>query len=171
VGSTAAIITAAGTLLAAVVACAALVVSQGWLGESVFGLDTQPPGDAPNRIEVSGDKQFGPEELRLGEMGAVDFDTTVPERSEFYGGDLVLWSDGTIEGRTGAYIWEGSGVPSASDCATYLSTRSVTTQQAVKVGDQICVWSDQSRVALAAVKDMDNRWHLEVTVWRDRVTS
>lgn len=164
--STAAIVTAIGTLLAGFVALATFLASRDWFGGSL------PPGEQPERIEVSSDRQFGPEELRFGNWGTIDLDPKSPVRDDRFSSDndVTLWDDATVQG-SAVYVWEGSGTPSVSDCATYLRTRSSNRREAVEAGSKVCVWTDQSRIALLVVKRLDSEWRVDATVWKQRVTS
>jgi hypothetical protein len=159
-------VTAIGTLLAGVVALATFLASRDWFGGNL------PPGEQPERVEVSSDRQFGPEELRLGNWGTINLDPGTPVRSESYSSDndITLWDDATVQGEW-VYIWEGSGTPSASDCASYLRTRSRDGRQAVEAGSKICVWTDQNRIALLVVKRLDGEWRVDATVWKQRLAS
>lgn len=170
--STAAMITAIGTLIAALVALAAFVVGQQWFGGPDPGGAPAAPGEArESRVRIDQDDvRWGPSEFRVTELMAVELDTVPPVEADL-GGDLYIWPRATMSSAFGLYVWPGEGVPSATDCATYLISHGRKGDELpFAEGTRLCVRTDEGRTALAVVKSRDgtDAWLVDLTVWNPR---
>ncbi|HCT78619.1 MAG TPA: hypothetical protein DGG94_02300 [Micromonosporaceae bacterium] len=165
-------IAAIGTLLGGLVAVAALL----WGDKILVGSEdgkTSGPDARPSKVEVAPDRLFGPGPMLIDTCCSVDLDKAPPERGAI-SGDLYFWRDETtIQAGSdgGAYVWRGDGDPSASDCATYLSTLSTINRIPAEPGLKACVRTSEGRTAFVVIKAINsNSWEIDVTVWKQRLS-
>lgn len=159
--STAALLTGIGTLLAALVALAVLLVGEGVL----FKRDgSDPPGGGGGGGGVAGElgQTFGREGTKGIELDSEKRITRNPTRDE----DVTFFD---TTSRLGAYnggaivAWTQDRQPTRDECAKLLETHGASGTYGFRGGDRFCVRSNGGRTAFLAVTSDGAEY--QVTVW------
>jgi hypothetical protein len=166
-------VTAVGTLLAALVALASLLVSQQFFADSPSGADPEQPAatDAQGK-RLDEQVMWGPTKMLL--ASSMDFDDTQgPIRnSEFPDTDVyksVLYD--SISASYGMAKWAGDGKPSQNDCASLLATHGVSDDFSYEARDKFCFRTSKGRIAMFEVLgEVATGWEVQATAWKQRLT-
>ncbi len=174
--STAAIITAVGTLLAALAAVATFLVGQRlFVGTSPDGApDDGGSGGGPAGAQG---QKFDEQVMWSSELlltSQLDFDQPGgPERNpETLGTDTYLWLEDRISSPYGMVKWPGGKPPGQADCAMLLASHGVSDRFVFDVNDRFCVKTTAGRVAMLHVlEDVPQGWRMQGTVWKQRLNA
>jgi hypothetical protein len=167
-------ITAVGTLLAALVALASFLVSQQFFSDPPSGRDPNQPAatDAQGK-RLDEQVMWGPSKMLL--ASSMDFDDAQgPIRnSEFPDTDVyrsVLYD--AISAPNGMAKWAGDGKPSQNDCASLLATHGVSEDFSYEAGDHFCFRTSKARIAMFEVLgEVGTGWEVQATAWKQRLTA
>jgi hypothetical protein len=130
-----------------------------------------PPGNPPMRSPVKVDDalRWGPTEFRFERMMSINLDADALVR-DGDGADLFNWGGAEISNSHGVYVWQGPQRPTATDCATYLSTHATRDYLRIGEGLTLCVRTSESRVGLITIKKRDgDAWLAEAKVWKQQI--
>ncbi|WP_117208244.1 hypothetical protein [Allorhizocola rhizosphaerae] len=130
-----------------------------------------PPGNPPVRSPVNVDDalRWGPTEFRLDQMTSVNLDGDALAR-DVEGADVFAWGGAELSNSHGVYVWQGRQRPTATDCATYLSTHATREYLRIGEGMTLCVRTSESRVALLTIKKREgDAWLAEAQVWKQQL--
>ncbi|HZM82385.1 MAG TPA: hypothetical protein VFC19_42235 [Candidatus Limnocylindrales bacterium] len=155
--STAALLTAIGTLLAALVALGVFLVGEGVLFKGGSGGDAGRPGG-----EVEFEKKLGREGTSGIELDGESGITRNPGNN----GDIVFYESTELLGSYAGTIieWKGEKQPTQKDCADLLETHGHTGTYPIEIGGRFCVRSSGGRTAFLAV--ISNGEEYQVSVWK-----
>ncbi|WP_203908676.1 hypothetical protein [Rhizocola hellebori] len=175
--STIAMITAAGTLLAALVALASFLVGQQFFGDTPAGRNPDgQPADGPAVTDTQGKRLneevlWPPSKMLL--ASSMDFDGSQgPIRdSEYPDTDVYQWfTDDAISSPHCMVKWTGAGVPGQNDCATLLATHGVSDHLSYEAGDRFCFRTSKARIAMFEVLGpTDTGVEVRATTWKQRL--
>lgn len=159
--STAALLTGIGTLLAALVALAVLLVGEGVLFKGDSGDPVAGPG-AVGGGAVEFEETYGydgTEGIELdGEKGIIR-NSRDPDISFFpVSGNLGAYSGSTIA------AWTAQKQPTHQECAKLLETHGASGTYEIEIGSRFCVRSSGGRTAFLAVISDGNEYR--VHVWK-----
>jgi hypothetical protein len=99
-------------------------------------------------------------------MMSIDFDGDALARNAD-GADLFNWGGTELSNTHGVYVWQGPQSPTATDCATYLTTNATRDYLRIDPGMILCVRTNESRVALVTIKTRDGDvWLANAQVWK-----
>ncbi len=130
-----------------------------------------PPGNPPVRSPVKVDDalRWGPTEFRFERLMAINLDGDALAR-EGDGADLFNWGGAEVSNTFGVYVWKGTQAPSATDCATYLSTYATREYLRIGEGMVLCVRTSESRVGLVTIKKREGEaWLADAQVWKEQM--
>ncbi|HEX6682937.1 MAG TPA: hypothetical protein VF062_09095 [Candidatus Limnocylindrales bacterium] len=167
---TSAIIVAIGTMVISLLGLAAFMVSQKWFGPSPEDIYTPPGG---NPVVLDRAVLWGPTEIRVEPNMQVDFDLAAgPKREMGQGTDLFMWAGSEVSSPFGVFVWaDKTRAPSMRDCVSSLDAQGKTDYVPVSDGMQLCVGTNEGRVAMVMVKRRDGEaWLIDGTVWKQRIS-
>ncbi len=168
-------ITAVGTLLAALVALATFLVSQQFFAGSPStnerpGGQGAPPTDAEGK-KLDGQVMWGPKPMLI--RDDIEFDSADGPVRNPQGVDADVyhwWVDDTISSPSGMAKWTSSEAPTQAGCADIVATHGTPDHLPFEEGDRFCFRTSKARIAfIEVIRETSTGWEANGTVWKQRL--